>query len=243
MKITWLGHATFSFEFAGGEVLLLDPFIDGNPVYPKGYEIKRADVIALTHAHGDHTGNAIPLAQKFSSKVAAIFELAGILEGKGVSNVTGFGKGGTLDLGFATLTMTNAFHSSSFKDGDTLLYAGEPAGFILSAKDGPRVYCAGDTCLFGDMALIGQLHQPDIAILPIGGHYTMDPREAAYAARFLKVKQVIPMHYGTFPVLKGTPEELAGHLKQDGIEVLKLTPGKPHEAPATFPTAQLSQRA
>ena len=237
MKITWLGHATFTFEFSGGEVLLLDPFIEGNPTYPKGYDIKRVDVIALTHGHSDHTGDAIPLAKKFSSKVAAIYELAAILQNKGVKDVIGFGKGGTVDLGFATLTMTNAFHSSSFKDGNNPLYAGEPAGFILKSRNAPSVYCAGDTCLFGDMALIGQLHQPEIAILPIGGYYTMDPREAAYAARLLKVKQVIPMHYGTFPVLTGRPEDLAEHLKQDGIEVSTLTPGKEYSAPLAAATA------
>lgn len=228
MKITWLGHATFTFEYGGGEVLLLDPFIQGNPSAPKNYELKRVDAVALSHGHGDHTGDVIPVAKKFTPKtIAAIFELANILESKGLKNVTGFGKGGTVDLGFARLTMVNAFHSSSYDDGDTTLCAGEPAGYIIRSENTPPIYFAGDTCVFGDMALIAEFYKPEIAILPIGGHYTMDPHEAAHAAKLLKVKRVIPMHYGTFPPLTGTPEHLAKHLEGTGIEVLTLTPGQP----------------
>lgn len=227
MKITWLGHATFALEFKGGEVLLLDPFIENNPTAPKNYSLKRVDAIALSHGHFDHTADVIPLAKKFSPKtVAAIFELATILEGKGVANATGFGKGGTLDLEFARLTAVNAFHSSSYKDGDKLLYAGEPAGFIIRAEGEPTIYFAGDTCVFGDMALIADFYKPEIAILPIGGHYTMDPHEAAYAAKLLKVKRVIPMHYGTFPALTGTPDHLSRHVEGQALEVVKLTAGE-----------------
>lgn len=226
MKITWLGHATFTFAFANGEVLLLDPWIEGNPAAPKGYRLTRVDAIALTHGHSDHTGDAVSLAKKFSPKVIAIFELANILEHKGVSNVIGMGKGGTVDLGFATITAVNAFHSSSYDDGGNPVYAGEPAGFILESRGEPTVYCAGDTCVFGDMGLIAELYQPQIAILPVGGHFTMGPREAAHAARLLKVKQVIPMHYGTFPALNGTPEDLAARVKKDGVEIIPLKAGE-----------------
>jgi L-ascorbate metabolism protein UlaG (beta-lactamase superfamily) len=226
MKITWLGHATFQFEFGAGNVLVLDPWLEGNPKAPKGFEFKRIDVIALTHGHSDHTGDAIALAKKFSPKVVALFELASILENKGVANTVGMGKGGTVDLGFAKLTAVNAFHSSSYQDGGNLLYAGEPAGFIIKSDGAPTVYCAGDTCVFGDMALIAEFYQPQIAILPFGGHYTMDPQGATYAARLTKVKQVIPMHYGTFPVLTGKPQDVAEQLKKDGIELVVLKPGE-----------------
>jgi L-ascorbate metabolism protein UlaG (beta-lactamase superfamily) len=139
----------------------------------------------------------------------------------------GINKGGTVDLGFAKLTMTHALHSSSIKDGDNLLYGGEAAGYVLTLPDGHRAYFAGDTALFGDMALIGELYRPELAFLPIGDHFTMDPHQAAHAARLLKVKRVIPMHYGTFPVLTGTPEALSEKLAKDGIEVWTLKQAQP----------------
>ena len=228
MKITWLGHATFALEYPGGEVLLLDPFLTNNPTAPKNYEFKRVDAIATTHGHSDHTGDVIPIAKKCSPKaVLAVFELANIFEKKGVAHATGMGKGGTADLGFARVTFVNASHSSSFEDGNQVLYAGEPAGLIIRAEGSPTIYFAGDTCIFGDMALIAELYKPEIAILPIGGHFTMDPHEAAHAARLLKTKRVIPMHYATFPPLTGTPEHLENHVKDQGVEVLKLKPGEP----------------
>lgn len=227
IQVTWLGHATFELRFPSGEVLLLDPWIEGNPTFPKGYELKRVDVIALTHAHFDHVNDVIPVAQKFSPKVVAIYELASYFEKKGVENTIGINKGGTVDLGFAKLTMTQALHSSSIKDGDNLLYGGEAAGYVLTLQDGRTAYFAGDTSLFGDMALIGELYQPELVFLPIGDHFTMDPHQAAHAARLLKVKKVIPMHYGTFPALTGTPQALAEKLVKDGIEVWTLKPGEP----------------
>jgi L-ascorbate metabolism protein UlaG (beta-lactamase superfamily) len=227
IQITWLGHATFELGFPSGEVLLFDPWIEGNPSFPKGYELKRVDVIALTHAHFDHVNDVIPVAQKFSPKVVAIFETASYFEKKGVKNTTGINKGGTVDLGFAKLTMTHALHSCSIKDGDTLLYGGEAAGYLLTLTDGRCAYFAGDTALFGDMALIGELYRPELAFLPIGDHFTMDPHQAAHAARLLKTKKVIPMHYGTFPALTGTPQALSEKLAKDGIEVWTLKQGQP----------------
>lgn len=226
IQITWLGHATFELRFPSGEVLVFDPWMEGNPAFPKGYELKKVDVLAISHAHFDHANDVIPLAKKFAPKVLAIFETASYFEKKGVKNTVGINKGGTVDLGFARLTMTHALHSCSIKDGDNLLYGGEAAGYVLSLKDGRSAYFAGDTALFGDMALIGELYKPELAFLPIGDHFTMGPHQGAYAARLLKVKRVIPMHYGTFPALTGTPEALSDELKKDGIEVWTLEKGK-----------------
>src|SRR4051794_795321 len=227
MQITWLGHATFEIRFEGGEVLLLDPWIEGNPAYPKGYELKKVDAIALSHAHFDHADAVMAVAQKFSPKVVAIFETAKYFESKGVKNTIPINKGGTLDLGFVKLTMTNALHSCSIKDGDNLLYGGEAAGYVLTMKDGRKAYFAGDTALFGDMALIGEFFKPELAFLPIGDHFTMGPEQAAHAARMLKVRSVIPMHYGTFPVLTGTPQALESELSKDGIKVITLKQAEP----------------
>jgi L-ascorbate metabolism protein UlaG (beta-lactamase superfamily) len=227
MQITWLGHATFEIGFEGGEVLLFDPWIEGNPAYPKGYELKKVDAIALSHAHSDHADAVLSVAQKFSPKVVAIFETAKYFENKGIKNTIAINKGGTIDLGFVKLTMTNALHSCSIQDGDNLLYGGEAAGYVLTMKDGRKAYFAGDTALFGDMALIGDFFKPELAFLPIGDHFTMGPEQAAQAARMLKVKRVIPMHYGTFPVLTGTPKALESELGKDGIGVITLKEAQP----------------
>jgi L-ascorbate metabolism protein UlaG (beta-lactamase superfamily) len=227
MKITWLGHSHFELQFGAGEVLITDPWIEENPAYPKNYKIQRVDAIAISHGHSDHTGDVIPLAKKFEPKVVAIFEVASYFATKGVKNTIGMNKGGTVDLGFAKLTMTHAIHSAAIKDGDQILYGGEAAGFIITGKDGRKIYFAGDTDVFLDMSLIAELYQPELAFLPIGDHFTMGPHEAAHAARLLKVKTVIPMHYGTFPVLTGRPEDLAARLQKDGIRVWPLKQGEP----------------
>src|SRR6185312_9991441 len=224
-QITWLGHATFELRFESGEVLVTDPWIEGNPAYPKGYKLKRVDAISLSHAHFDHANDVIPLASQFQPKVVAIFETASWLEKKGVKNTVGINKGGTVDLGFVKLTMTHALHSCSIKDGDDLIYGGEAAGYILTLKDGRRAYFAGDTAVFSDMKLIQELYRPELAFLPIGDFYTMGPQAAAHAARLVGAKKVIPMHYGTFPALSGRPEDLAQELQKDGIEVWPLKQG------------------
>jgi L-ascorbate metabolism protein UlaG (beta-lactamase superfamily) len=226
MKITWLGHSLFELQFPSGEVLILDPWIRENPAYPKGDKIKRVDAIAISHGHSDHTDDLIPLATEFEPKVVAIYEVASHFAKKGVKNTVGINKGGTFDLGFAKLTMTHAIHSAAIKDGDQILYGGEAAGYVITAKDNRRMYFAGDTDVFSDMSLIAEIYQPELAFLPIGDHFTMGPHEAAHAARLLKVKTVIPMHYGTFPILTGRPEELAAKLQKDGIRVWPLQQGE-----------------
>lgn len=226
IRITWLGHAAFEIQFDSGEVLILDPWIEGNPAYPKGYEIQRADAIAVSHGHSDHLADVVPLAKRFAAKVLAMVEVAGYVGSQGVKETVGFNKGGTVDLGFVKLTMTHALHSSSISDSGNTIYGGEAAGYILTFKDGRRAYFAGDTAVFAELGLYADLYHPELAFLPIGDHYTMGPEEAAYAGRMLKVKEIIPMHYGTFPVLAGTPRELEEKLSGSGIRVLTLKQGQ-----------------
>jgi L-ascorbate metabolism protein UlaG (beta-lactamase superfamily) len=227
LDVTWLGHSTIQLTTATGEVILIDPWLDGNPKYPTGHTVNRCDAILLSHAHEDHLGATIDLAKRFpSAKIGCMYELYCYLETKGVTTAIGMNKGGTLDLGFARATMVNAFHSSSVNEGGVRVYAGEPAGWALDIA-GKKIYFAGDTCVFGDMRIIAELYGPlDVAILPIGDLYTMGPREAAYAARLLRPKQILPIHWGTFPPLTGTPDALA-ELIQDlrGTAVARLQPG------------------
>jgi L-ascorbate metabolism protein UlaG (beta-lactamase superfamily) len=228
MQLTWLGHSGFELALATGEVILFDPWL-GNPKYPANYEIQRADAILLSHGHFDHTASVAELASKHGSKVVAIFELAEWLEqAKGVKNVIGMSKGGDINLEFATATMVHAQHSSSIMEDGKIIYLGEPAGFVVAAE-GQRIYFAGDTSVFGDMRLIAEIHGPiDIAILPIGGFYTMGPKEASFACRLMRPRKVIPMHYGTFPPLTGTPDALAALIADlPSTEVIALTPGVP----------------
>jgi L-ascorbate metabolism protein UlaG (beta-lactamase superfamily) len=221
-QLTWLGHATFRFDTPGGKRIYVDPFLNGNPKCPADeVEPERVDAILITHGHGDHYGDTIELAGKFGCPVVAPVELADWLQGKGVQSVSDPNKGGTVDLDGAKVTLTHAQHSSSTNDGT---YAGEPCGLIIEIEDGPTLYVAGDTNVFGDMALIARIYEPDVAVLPIGGHYTMGPREAAVALELLGVKRCVPCHYGTFPILKGTPAELRE--LAPGVEVLEPAPGE-----------------
>jgi len=223
VEIVWLGHGSFQLEVAG-ETILIDPWVEGNPKYPAGHEITRCDTILVTHGHGDHVQAVRALSKKFSPKVVANHEIATWFEKKGVANCVGMNKGGTVQAGPVRATMTEAQHSSSIDDEDgTAVYAGEPAGFVLHFGDGRRAYFSGDTNVFSDMALIHELYEPELAFLSIGDWYTMGPREAAVACRLLKVKTVIPMHWGTFPILTGTPAELQA--LSPSVKVQELTPG------------------
>jgi L-ascorbate metabolism protein UlaG (beta-lactamase superfamily) len=208
MKITWLGHGTFQLELPSGETIVLDPWIEGNPKYPAGFQIERCDTILITHGHQDHIHDAIPLAKRFEPEVVAIYETAGWLEKKGVKHTRPMNKGGSQMLGSVNVTMVHAVHSCGIQDGDQVIYGGEASGYVLRFADGRTAYFSGDTNVFSDMALIEELYHPELAFLPIGGLFTMAPYEAALALKLLKVEKIIPMHFGTFPALTGTPAQL-----------------------------------
>jgi len=226
MQITWLGHGTFQFRLPSGQVVLMDPWTDGNPAYPKGHTIDRVDTICITHGHFDHIHDAVPLAARFSPEVVAIYETCAWLESKGVKNTRPMNKGGSQKVGDLTFTMTHAVHSCGILDDGKILYGGEAAGYVLHLPDQRAAYFAGDTTVFSDMQLIQQIYHPELAFLPIGDLFTMSPREAAVACRLLQSRQVIPMHFDTFPALTGTPGQLTALVAGLGIEVSPLVPGK-----------------
>ncbi len=227
LAITWLGHATVHIATPKGTQILIDPFIEHNPKYPKGYKLpEKIDLLLLTHAHMDHIADAVPVAKKHHPQTVAIFELASWISSKGVENTVGMNMGGSFKYKDVTATMVEARHSSSIQDGNQILYGGEPAGFVLTIEDAPVLYHAGDTSVFSDMRLIKDLYAPEVGMLPIGDHYTMGPRAAALAAEYLGINTIIPVHYGTFPQLTGTPAELEQHLKGKGIKILTPNPGE-----------------
>ncbi|MEO8323561.1 MAG: metal-dependent hydrolase [Actinomycetota bacterium] len=229
MKITWLGHATFIVQGPDGKRYLIDPFVDSNPVCPDELkDVGDIDAILVTHGHADHIADLIPIAKKTGAPVVCIIEIGDWLETRGVENVVAMNKGGTAEVANIKVHMTQAIHSGGIDvdGGDKILYGGDPAGYVLEFSNGFKLYHAGDTCVFGDMALIAKLLAPDWAMLPIGDFYTMGPRSAAEAVRLLGVKTVIPMHYGTFPVLTGTPKELVDEASDiQGLEVIDIEPG------------------
>jgi len=226
--ITWLGHATIEIQTPGGKRVLLDPWLDGNPACPEDQRTRDAcDILAVTHGHFDHIHDAIPVAKQHTPQVVGIPELLHWLESKGVENTNGFNKGGTQTVDGVGFTMTHAVHSCGITDGDQIIYGGEACGYVVTMENGFRIYFAGDTALFGDMQLIGELWSPELAILPIGDHFTMDPRQAAYALRMTGAKHVVPAHFGTFPLLTGTPDMLRQEASDiAGLQVFELSPGE-----------------
>jgi len=228
VEITWLGHGTFQLKLESGEVLVLDPWTDGNPSYPSGHNFERIDAILISHGHFDHIHDAVPLAKRFKPKMVCIFETGHWLESKGVENVSAMNKGGSQKVGSINVTMTHAIHSCGIIDDGKIIYGGEAAGYILQLPDGRSIYFAGDTNVFSDMALIRELYSPKLAMLPIGDLFTMSPREAAVACRLLRTERVIPMHFGTFPPLTGRPDTLADLIKDiPETTVWTLQPGVP----------------
>ena len=228
--LTWLGHSAFHLVTPRGKHLLIDPWLEGNPMAPVGDSpITHVDALLVTHMHGDHASDVVRLAKRFRCQVVAIHEAAMYFEKQGVESVLGMNKGGTAALHGLKVTMTHATHSSSFDTPEGRIYGGDPAGFVVTLENGATIYFAGDTGPMMDMQLIGDLYRPDVAVLPIGDLYTMGPREAAYAARLLRARWIVPCHYGTFPALTGTADALRDELAKAGVTAEVVTP-KPGES-------------
>lgn len=227
IKLTWLGHSTFLIETPNGKKLLIDPWVTNNPMTPADKKtFDKIDVMLCTHGHGDHIGDAVELAKKHDPLVVGMYELCLWMQKKGAKRISPMNKGGSQMVSEVTVTMVHAGHSSCIEDDGQIIYCGEPCGFVLEFANGVKIYHTGDTNVFGDMAIIRELYQPDLVLLPIGDLFTMGPREAAYACRLLKPKAVIPMHFGTFPALTGTPQDLGSKIKDLGIELITLKPGE-----------------
>jgi L-ascorbate metabolism protein UlaG (beta-lactamase superfamily) len=226
-KLTWLGHSAFRITTPSGKIIVVDPWVKTNPACPENLKnVEKLDILLITHGHFDHIADAVELGNKHKPQIVAIYETCAWLESKGVENTHGMNKGGTQRVGEIEVTMVQAIHSCGISDGDKIVYGGEACGYVIRLPGGFSVYHAGDTAVFGDMKLIGELYSPDLALLPIGDFYTMGPREAAHAIRLLGVRHAIPMHFGTFPVLTGRPDRLR-ELTQDisGLEIHTLKPG------------------
>ena len=215
-KITYFGHSTFGLTTPSGQLAIIDPWVMTNPRCPDALKkFSRLDAIFLTHGHTDHLGDLLALAKQFKPKVVSTFETYLWLESKntGAQGLPG-NKGGSQKVGDFEITMTNAFHSNSIEDNGQRIYGGEAGGYIVRLPGGVSIYHAGDTAVFGDMKLIGEIYKPDVACLPIGDVFTMGPREAAIAMQLLGVKHVIPMHYATFPLPdRDTPKHLRAESK------------------------------
>jgi len=229
-SFTYLGHATVRCDLPGGEVVLIDPWVQGNPSCPERCKhFARLDAMLITHGHDDHMADAVEIAKRYQPRhVVSSFEICTWLESKGVRNCSGMNLGGTQELLGLAVSMVRADHSSSLTDNGQTLYAGPAAGYVIKLDGGFTFYHAGDTALFSDMQLIAELHRPELAFLPIGDLFTMDPQQAARACRYLGVRKVIPIHWGTFPALTGTPPQLVKALEVLGVscEVLGLKPGE-----------------
>ncbi len=226
-SFTWLGHSTFLLQSPSGKRILFDPWVTGNPTSPEAAKTLGAlDLILVTHGHRDHTGDAVSIGRSSGAHVVAPYEVSVWLQSKGLQNVTGMNPGGTLRALGLSITMVPAMHSSSVEEDGKIIYLGVATGYVVKFEDGLTIYYSGDTSVFGDMRLIGEMYRPQIAFLPIGDLFTMGPEQAAKACELLGVKQVVPMHYGTYPALTGTPARLRELVEPRGVQVLELTPGE-----------------
>ena len=227
-RLTWLGHATFRIETREGRTVIIDPWVMSNPLCPeRERHPEKVDALICTHGHFDHIGDAVAIAKQHNPTVVGIFELCAWMERKGAKQISPMNKGGTQTVAGIKVTMTHAVHSCGIQDDDgRIVYGGEACGYVLELPGGVKLYHAGDTAVFGDMRIIHELYAPEIAMLPIGDHFVMSPREAAYACQLLRPKTIIPMHFGTFPVLTGRPEQLEKLLADRQPDVLEMKPGQ-----------------
>jgi len=230
IQITWLGHSTFKIETAG-KTILIDPWVNGNPACPDSHKkFNKIDLMLCTHGHQDHIGDAVPLIREHQPTVFGIFELCQWLAKKGAKNISPMNKGGGQKFEGINVKMVHADHSCGIQEDDgSIIYGGEAVGYVLEFPNGVKLYHAGDTNVFGDMAIIRELYAPDYAMLPIGDLFTMSQVEAAYACHLLRPKVVIPMHFGTFPPLTGRPKDLDKMSRDLGIEVWEMKPGDSRE--------------
>ncbi len=229
-SFTFLGHSTFLFRTVTGKRVIVDPWLETNPMCPEASKkIRDLDLLLLTHGHRDHTADAVSVARATGAQSIAPYELAAWLEQKGLKRVSGMNPGGTLSMLGLSITMTPAVHSSSIEDGGSVRYAGVASGYVIGFEHGLTIYYAGDTALFGDMRIIGEMYRPSMAFLPIGDVYTMGPEQAARACDWLGARDVVPMHYGTFPELTGTPARLRELVASSGVRVIELKPGETYQ--------------
>jgi len=227
IKLTWLGHATFLIETPGGKKIIIDPWVMNNPATPADRKkIDHIDVMLCTHGHGDHIGDAVALEKQHKPKVVGVYELCMWMNKKGAQQIMPMNKGGSQEVGDIYVTMVHADHSCGIEDDGQMIYGGEACGYVIQFQNGVKIYHAGDTNVFGDMRIIQELYQPDLVMLPVGDVFTMGPREASYACNLLRPKAVIPMHFGTFPLLTGTPQELERRIKDSGVELHTMKPGE-----------------
>lgn len=226
--IKWIGHSSFLVQTPGRKSILIDPWVQGNPACPESEKhLDKVDLILITHGHSDHMSDAVSIAKQHQSVVVCNYEIYLHLSKQGLQQFQPMNKGGSIQWEGITVTMVNAFHSGGIDENGEVSVGGEPAGFVVKLEDDFTFYHAGDTCVFGDMKLIGELYQPQLAMLPIGDRFTMSPFEAAKAIELIGVKKVIPIHWGTFPLLTGTPEQLRELISgMSDVEIIAMRPGE-----------------